>query len=195
MALLGSLVGNRRNRDDAAAWNRPDLQGPETLVVTSTAFENGGVIPRDHVGRRVGGQNLSPDLTWSHLPDGRAQLLLVIEDLDVPTSKPAVHCMALIDPSHLDDPARRPAGALSAGSPATGVRMLRSTITRGYHGPEPLKGHGPHRYAFQLFALSGEGDVTTVNGRAPERVRPGVFLSSVAGPVSARGRLTGTYER
>ena len=78
-----------------------------------------------------------------------AQLLLVVEDIDVPLAKPAVHCLALIDPTagHLDP------GALSARHPGPGVRVLRSTVGRGYHGPAPVKGHGPHRYVFQLFAL------------------------------------------
>ncbi|UXX91799.1 hypothetical protein N7U49_04430 [Streptomyces sp. AD2-2] len=35
-----------------------------------------------------------PELAWSALPPGTAQLLLVVEDIDVPMSKPAVHCLA-----------------------------------------------------------------------------------------------------
>ena len=56
------------SRDAHSAWNRPNLQGPELLVVTSRHFDEGAEIPRDHVGRRVGGKNLSPGLTWSPPP-------------------------------------------------------------------------------------------------------------------------------
>jgi phosphatidylethanolamine-binding protein (PEBP) family uncharacterized protein len=109
-------------------------------------------------------------------------------------TKPAVHCLALIDPSRLDpEPAHLPAGALSGKEPAAGVRLLRSTIGRGYHGPEPIKGHGPHRYTFQLFALASGASMP--DGTAPDRARPRMFLSSITAPVLARGRLTGVYER
>ena len=162
--------------------------------MTSERFGDGEHIPLEHAGKRIGGKNLSPDLTWSPPPPETTELLLVVEDLDVPTSKPAVHCLALIDPSRLDSPNHLPLGGLSAHEPATGVRILRSTISRGYHGPEPIKGHGPHRYTFQLFALSGE-TISTVDGTKLERARPRALLSSLTAPITARGRLTGTYER
>jgi phosphatidylethanolamine-binding protein (PEBP) family uncharacterized protein len=194
MTLLGTLLKNRRARDIHSAWNFPNLQGPELLIVTSEDFEEGQSIPPEQAGRRIGGKNLSPDLTWSPPPPETIELLLVVEDLDVPTPKPAVHCLVLIDPSRLDSPHHLPPGALSAHEPAAGVRILRSTISRGYHGPEPIKGHGPHRYTFQLFALSRE-TTSTVDGTKLDRARPRVLLSSLTAPVTARGRLTGIYER
>jgi phosphatidylethanolamine-binding protein (PEBP) family uncharacterized protein len=194
MTLLGTLLKNRRSGDTHSAWNLPNLQGPELLTVTSEHFEEGESIPLEHVGKRIGGKNLSPHLTWSPPPPETTELLLVVEDLDVPMSKPAVHCLALIDPSRLDSPNHLPPGALSAHEPAAGVRILRSTIGRGYHGPEPIKGHGPHRYTFQIFALSRE-TTSTVDGTKQSRARPRTLLSSITGPVIARGRLTGVYDR
>jgi len=194
MTLLGMLLQNRRGRDIHSAWNRPNLQGPELLIVTSEAFGEGQSIPREHAGKRVGGRNLSPDLSWSPPPPETTELVLVVEDLDVPTSKPAVHCLALIDPSRIDSPHHLPPGALSAKAPAAGVRILRSTISRGYHGPEPIKGHGPHRYTFQVFAFSSAVS-TTPDAARLDRVRPRTILNSLSAPVIARGRLTGDYER
>ena len=111
----------------------------------------------------------------------------VVEDIDVPLAKLAVHCLALIDPAagHLDP------GALSARHPGPGVRVLRSTVGRGYHGPAPIKGHGPHHYVFQLFALQAYPD-----GATPvDRVRPRALLPTVPAPVLGRARLTGVFER
>jgi phosphatidylethanolamine-binding protein (PEBP) family uncharacterized protein len=93
MTLLGTLLKNRRGRDIHSAWNRPNLQGPELLIVTSEDFGEGQSIPQEHAGKRVDGNNLSPDLSWSPPPPETAELVLVVEDLDVPTSKPAVHCL------------------------------------------------------------------------------------------------------
>jgi phosphatidylethanolamine-binding protein (PEBP) family uncharacterized protein len=194
MTLLGTLLKNRRGRDIHSAWNRPNLYGPELLIVTSEDFGEGQSIPPEHTGKRVGGNNLSPDLSWSPPPPETTELVLVVEDLDVPTSKPAVHCLVLIDPSRLQSPNHLPPGVLSAKAPAAGVRILRSAISRGYHGPEPIKGHGPHRYTFQVFALSSAVS-TTPDAARLDRVRLRALLSSLSVPVIARGRLTGDYER
>lgn len=190
MTLLGRMLHNRRAGDTHTAWNLPNLLGPELLTVTSRDFGDGESLPLAHCAKNIGGSNLSPQLSWTAPPPGTAQLLLVVEDIDVPIAKPAVHCVALIDPAaaHLEP------GALAAKQPGEHVRVLRAVIGRGYHGPAPIKGHGPHRYVFQLFALEaplgGEPNATP-----PERARPRALLSAVTSPVLGRGRLTGVYER
>jgi Raf kinase inhibitor-like YbhB/YbcL family protein len=184
MTLLGRLLRNRRAGETHLAWNLPNLDGPELLTLTSRNFGDGDAMPLEHTLKNIGGSNLSPQLAWSRLPSGTAQLLLVMEDIDVPTGKPAVHCVALIDPAagHLEP------GALAAKQPGSGVRVLRSTIGRGYHGPGPIKGHGPHRYIFQLFALERPLD-------SDPRARPRALLAAVTPSVLGRGRLTGVFER
>jgi len=150
------------------AWNAPNLAGKESLALSSPDFGNEAMIPAVHAAKRAGGKDLSPALTWSPVPDGTAQLLLVIEDPDAPTALPYVHCVALLEPSLTS----LPQGALNSG----------------YIGPAPSKGHGPHRYVFQLFALAKP--VTGVVDPA----RPRDVLAA-AGDVLARGRLDGLYER
>ena len=194
MTLLGTLLRNHRSRDAHSAWNRPNLQGPETLDVTSRHIEDGRTIPLEHVGKRIGGKNVSPHLAWNTPPPQTTHLIVVIEDLDVPTPKPAVHCLAIIDLTQLESANHVPAGALSTHEPAAGIQILRSTIGRGYHGPEPIRGHGPHRYTFQVFALPREPS-STIEGTKLDRARPRVLLSSLTPPAIARGRLTGVYER
>jgi phosphatidylethanolamine-binding protein (PEBP) family uncharacterized protein len=189
MSVVGALLKNRRAGEAKLAWHLPNLSAPETLLVTSEAFGDGEAIPAEHAGKRVGGQNLSPQLAWSAPPEGTAELLLVVEDADVPMPRPFVHCLALIEPQVRV----LPSGGLAARNPASGVRVLRSGMGRGYLGPEPIKGHGPHRYTFQLFALAS---VAAAGGEADvEQARPRALLSAVSGPVLAKGRLTGLYER
>ncbi|WP_370113248.1 YbhB/YbcL family Raf kinase inhibitor-like protein [Streptacidiphilus sp. MAP12-33] len=182
---MGRLLKNKRAGEQHVAWHRANLGGPETLKLTSEAFAHETPMPLSTAGRRAGGDNVSPELAWSPAPEGTAQLLLVFEDPDVPMSTPAVHTVALIDP----ELTALPTGGLDRKSPAPGVRLLRSTMSSGYHGPEPIKGHGPHRYVFQLFALAEPLDEAT------RQARPRALMDAVAGPVLARGRLDGTYER
>ncbi|GAA1993872.1 YbhB/YbcL family Raf kinase inhibitor-like protein [Kitasatospora viridis] len=192
MTLLGRLLKNRKADPALAAWHLPNLQGPEspTLTLTSRQFGDGETMPLEQCAKHIGGKDLSPHLDWTGLPTGTAQLLLVVEDIDVPMSKPAVHCVALIDPTA----GPLEPGALAARQPAPGVRPLRATIGRGYHGPGPIKGHGPHRYVFQVFAL-GAALPDAPAGTPLDRARPRALLAAVTAPVLGRARLTGVYER
>ncbi|WP_428957223.1 YbhB/YbcL family Raf kinase inhibitor-like protein [Streptomyces sp. cg35] len=195
MPILGTLLRNRRPAESAYAWNQANLTGPETLTLTSQDFTDAGTLPTRHSGTRVDGENISPHLAWSTPPEGAAELLLLVEDVDVPLgSRPAVHCLAVIDDARRAKPHELAAGALGKNAPAPGVTLLRSFIGRGYHGPEPLKGHGPHRYVFELYAL-GESLLGRPDRDALIKARPRRLLDSLDVPVLARGRITGISER
>jgi phosphatidylethanolamine-binding protein (PEBP) family uncharacterized protein len=188
--ILGTLLKNKRAGEAQLAWNLPALAGPDLLVLHSSDFEPEGVIAKAQAGKRAGGENRSPALDWTGSPAGTAQLLLVIQDVDSPTRTPFVHCVALLEP----DLVMLPAGALTAESPVQGVRVLRSGMGRGYLGPEPIKGHGPHRYVFQLFALPTA--ITSAEGGATlDTAKPRAVLAAVSGPALGRGRLDGLYTR
>jgi len=121
--------------------------------------------------------------------------VLLIEDLDAPLgANPAVHCLAVIDEAGLQTPHELPAGALDRKNPARGVTLLRSVFSRGYFGPEPLKGHGPHRYAFQVYAL-GQSPLSGADRDAVLKAKPRAVLAAIGSPVLARGRITGVCER
>ncbi|MDI5963486.1 YbhB/YbcL family Raf kinase inhibitor-like protein [Streptantibioticus silvisoli] len=188
MAVLGRLLKNRRAGEAGLAWNTPNLAGPETLRVTSADFEHEATLPVAHAGKRSGGQNTSPALSWTGTPARATQLLLVVEDLDVPLPKPFVHGVFLLDAA-VTEVAR---GALDENSATAGVRVLRSGKGRGYLGADPIKGHGPHRYAFQLFALA-QPITASAGGADLESAKPRAVLDA-AGEVLARGRIDGLYE-
>jgi hypothetical protein len=195
VSLLGTLLRNRRPDERTYAWHQPNLAAPDTLLVTSHDFTDAGTLAARNAGRRVGGENLSPHLAWSEPPAGTAELLLLIEDIDAPLgAKPAVHCLAVIDEAGLQTPHELPSGALARKNPGPGVTLLRSLISRGYFGPEPLRGHGPHRYVFQLYAL-GHSLLDRPDRDALSKSKPRAVLACVQSPVLARGRVTGVYER
>jgi Raf kinase inhibitor-like YbhB/YbcL family protein len=188
VSIIGTLLKNRRAGESGLAWNLPALAGPETLQLSSPAFADGAPIPAEHAGKRVGGREASPPLSWSTAPDGTAELLLAVEDVDAPMGRPFIHLLAVIDrtvPS-LD------AGALSQGVTPVGVHPFKSSMGRGWVGPSPIKGHGPHHYVFQLFALAAPA---VSDPDAPVHASPRSVLAGVRGPVLARGRLTGIYQR
>jgi Raf kinase inhibitor-like YbhB/YbcL family protein len=171
------------------AWHAAHLVGAEALTLSSPDFTHEGVIPVVHASKRAGGQELSPALAWSPAPDGTAQLLLVVEDPDAPLPQPFVHCVAVIDAGSTG----LAQGALDAENPGEGVRVLRSTMGRGWFGPMPPKGHRPHRYVFQLFALATPLTMGSKSG-AVDSAPPRKVIAAAAGVLS-RGRLDGLFQR
>jgi phosphatidylethanolamine-binding protein (PEBP) family uncharacterized protein len=181
MALLGRLLRGVRASAHRSPLARSGFDAPESVTVTSSAFNDGSPMPPYSAGKGVG-DNTSPPLRWDGLPPETRQVVLVIDDVDVPLPRPLLHTIAVIDPT-LD---RVAAGSLQPGS--TGMRFIRADLGhRGYAGPRPIPGHGPHRYRFHVFAIGEPIPDTVTTAKA--------LLAAMSGHVLARGVLTGTYER
>jgi Raf kinase inhibitor-like YbhB/YbcL family protein len=179
MPMLGKLLRRFRAGEDRGPLAGPEYAGAETIDVESPAFTDGGAIPQKHAGKGVG-DNVSPALQWSGVPTDAKQLVLIIDDLDVPLPKPLMHTIAVIEP----DVGGLVEGELKPGT--AGVRLVKA-FGDTYVGPRPIPGHGPHHYRFLVFAL---------DQRVPDEVADRkALLGAMAGHVVARGGLTGTYER
>lgn len=160
---------------------------PMAIELTSTAFAEGKPIPKKYT---ADGQDVSPPLAWSGVPEGTRELALVCDDPDAPTPQPWVHWLIYKIPPHtkglpedvaIDERLQNPAGALQ------GKLSWRSGQTVGYRGPAPPPGK-VHRYHFRLYALD-----------KPLELEPGAeksaLLDAMAGHVLAEGLLVGTYQR
>ncbi|HUC25373.1 MAG TPA: YbhB/YbcL family Raf kinase inhibitor-like protein [Streptosporangiaceae bacterium] len=181
---LGVALRNRRAGHHTLVWARPDLQAPENFILTSAAFDHGAPIPGKHRGRLFR-PNISPALSWTRPPAGTVELLLIVQDPDVPIGKPAIHALTLgIDPSL----AGIPENGLANPSPVPGVRHGKGALGhRGWAGPMPPRSHGPHAYVFQLFALDQAPGL-------PAGFTLDEAIAAIAGHVTGRARLDGTYE-
>jgi len=181
VSFIGQSLRRVRAGHARSLWESAPLQGPETLTVTSAAFAPGGQIPAEAHRGEGAGANQSPPLAWSEVPSGTRQVLLVIDDTDVPLWRPLVHTVALLpaQTTSLAEGALTPEGGFAAFVPGTFGRV-------GYHGPRPIVGHGVHHYGFAVYALSVTVDhVTSVKE----------LLAAVDGRVLARGRIIGTDQR
>jgi hypothetical protein len=153
------------------------------LAITSPAFTPQGAIPRRHT---CDGDDLSPTLEWSGVPDGTKSLALIVDDPDAPDPAAPkriwVHWILYdIPPSATGlpegvDRARLPAGTREGTSDA------RRT---GWHGPCPPVGR--HRYFFRLYALDTQLDLDTPNR--------GALDEAMSGHVLETAELMGTYAR
>ena len=59
-----------------------------TIQITSPAFTQGHPIPKKYTGE---GANVSPPLSWTGIPEGTKELVLICDDPDAPTPEPWVH--------------------------------------------------------------------------------------------------------
>ena len=148
------------------------------IAITSPAFAAGERIPKKHA-YRPEGQNVSPALRWSGVPEGTKELALLCDDPDAPRPEPWVHWVL----------AGIPATATSLDEGAkVGTAGKNSWDENGWGGPLPPPGHGTHHYHFQLFAIDTRLDL-----------KPGAskqaLLKAIKGHVLDQGELVGTYSR
>jgi Raf kinase inhibitor-like YbhB/YbcL family protein len=117
------------------------------LMLVSPAIPLGSEIAAQYT---CDGADISPPLTWSGLPNGTKNLVLVVEDPDAPSG--VFRHWAVFDiPAGLNGLA----AGYSTTRPATGFHEARNDFGKmGYGGPCPPKGHGTHHYHFRLFAIS-----------------------------------------
>jgi Raf kinase inhibitor-like YbhB/YbcL family protein len=147
------------------------------LEIASPAFGSGGRIPTKHTGD---GEDVSPHVQWSGVPEGTRQLALICHDPDAPLPHGFTHWVVSgIAP----DVTEIPEGG--GGKFAEGRNDFGNT---GYNGPLPPEGHGPHNYYFWIYALDTEVDAEPGLSRAQ-------LLDRIEDHVIEQARLVGTYER
>src|SRR5579871_4064849 len=117
------------------------------LRVGSPAFRNHSRIPERHTGD---GEDVSPPLEWSGVPDGTRALAVVVHDPDAPLVDGFTHWVAY---GIAGDATGLPEGGDGV------IAGVNSFGNEGYNGPAPPPGHGPHHYYFWLYALDDELDL------------------------------------
>jgi Raf kinase inhibitor-like YbhB/YbcL family protein len=182
---FGHALVNQRAGIDKIAFNVIGLRaGMGNIEVKSLAFVDHGPIPTAYT---ADGEGLSPPLQWDGLPAGTASVVLMVEDADAPTPQPLVHAIVVeLSPQDL----ALAEGALpSSDHDGLGIKVGENSYLRTrWLPPDPPPGHGVHRYAFQVFALS----VLVSFSEAPGREE---VVDVLRDKTIASGLLIGTYER
>ena len=155
--------------------------GDSTLRLTSSAFEDGEMIPTIYT---CDGEDMSPPLSWRGAPEGTRTLVLIVDDPDAPL-RTWVHWVVYNIPVDLEG---FPEGMPSEPELASGVQQGQTSWSRsGYGGPCPPS--GTHHYIFTLYALDTSLDL------APARTDKQAVINEIETHVLARATLTGLYGR
>ncbi len=160
---------------------------PARMDLRSSAFVFNARLPDRYT---ADGAGLSPPLEWSQVPETSESLVMIVEDADSPTPHPLVHAIVTGLPGRsgsLDEGALDTGGAGAATSEGLGIG-LNSFLQHAWLPPDPPRGHGIHRYVFQLFALHAGKPLSAAPGR-------GELVDAIVERAVGVGCLIGTYER
>ena len=161
----------------------------QVMTLTSTAWADGGQIPKKYT---QAGEQVSPPLAWSNVPDGAQSFVLIMRDLDAAVGQGTddmLHWMLWNIPAA----ARSLPEALPAVSQLPdGTRQI-SVSGPYYRGPGAPASGPAHHYSFELYALDGPINVAAV-GQSPAETRAAV-LAAMVGRVRGKGVYVGLFKR
>jgi Raf kinase inhibitor-like YbhB/YbcL family protein len=148
------------------------------LLMESTAFEDGGIVPQKYAGR----DGVQPGFTFSNAPDTTVSYAIIFHDLDVALqggTNDVLHWIAWNIPASAKG---IPEGKLPEGS-VTGKNIAGQN---SYFGPGAPPGPRYHHYVFELYALNANLDLPNTAGR-PE------LLAAMAGKIVAKAAYVGRF--
>ncbi|HIE91528.1 MAG TPA: YbhB/YbcL family Raf kinase inhibitor-like protein [Acidobacteria bacterium] len=160
---------------------------PRSILVESPVLTSGDAMPRVYT---PDGQNLSPPLTWSNLPDGTREIAVLCSDFGAGNPPPWVHWIIYNIPSSAtglpegipfdpSEPVPEAIAGATQGNNSWGLPM--------YRGPAP-PGTSVHHYHFAVFALDSELDL-------PPGLTRNELLDAIEGHVIGLGSMVPLYSR
>lgn len=179
LVLLGGC-GSRSKQAESAA-DRLGSVPESSLAIKSLVFSPNNPIPAKYT---CEGDDVSPPLQWSGVPEGTESFALIIDDPDAPDpAKPErvwVHWVVFNIPANVTE-----LGEGAATSLPPGTRTGRTDMNKpGYGGPCPMVGR--HRYFIKLYALDRKLDL-----EQPTRTQ---LEEAMASHVLGAAEMIGTYK-
>ena len=151
------------------------------LTLTSTAWPDGGEIPARH----AGAMGVSPALSWTNVPMGTVEFVLIMNDPEpvrpaLSVTGDILHWMMVKIPASTTS---LPEGAGAADSKAlpAGARQIQP-----FRGPGAPAAGPRHHYTLTLYALNAPLELAANADRA------GV-MAAMEGKVLARGIFNGRF--
>jgi len=160
------------------------------LLMTTTAFEDGGVIPDKYT--QGNPMPVSPELKWSQVPMGTQSFVLLLHD-----PEPVLAKGSKMDITHwliwnIPGTATGLSENVAAGELPDGSRQV-SLRSNSYMGPGAPAGPY-HHYTFELYALDTKLEVPQGTPQQAADTRNAV-VNAMDGHVLGKAVLVGRYHR
>lgn len=154
-----------------------------SFTVTSTDVVDGQPLREAQVGAR--GNNVSPQLSWSDVPEGTKSFVVTCFDPDAPTPSGYWHWVLVDLPA---DVTSLETDAAANPLPGQAFHVRNDGGEPGFQGAAPPQGDQVHRYFFVVHAVGEESLGVT------EDVSPAVVSFNLAFKTLGRAIITGTYQ-
>jgi Raf kinase inhibitor-like YbhB/YbcL family protein len=135
----------------------------------------------------AGGEDVSPQLSWSGFPEETQSFAVTVYDPDAPTGSGFWHWAVANLPATVTD---LPAGAGDGSElPGGAVILTNDAGQRRFIGAAPPPGHGVHRYYVVVHAVGTE------KLDLPDEATPAFLGFNLFQQAIARAIIHGTYEQ
>lgn len=133
-----------------------DIKSTETFTLTSNDLGGQFDNNQEFNGFGCGGNNMSPQLSWSNAPEGTKSFAVTMYDPDAPTGSGWWHWLVFNIPANVDTLVSGAGDIESRLAPEGCVQSINDYGSKGYGGPCPPAGHGTHQYIITVHALKVE---------------------------------------
>ena len=160
-----------------------------SFTVTSSDVSDGDVLPTPQVSgvMGAGGEDRSPQLSWSGFPEGTRSFAVTVYDPDAPTTSGFWHWAVANIPASVTELAAGAGDRSGSGLPEGAVQLRNDAGFHGFVGAAPPAGDGPHRYFVVVHAV--DTDALDVAADSP----PAVLGFNLFGHTLGRATLVATY--
>lgn len=164
------------------------MPGAASFTVTSESLTDGQSLPTAQYSGMVGGEDLSPQLTWSGAPEGTRSYAVTVYDADAPTGSGFWHWAVANIPAAVTELPEGAGAADGADLPEGAMQLPNDARAAQFIGAAPPAGHGPHRYFVTVYALDVEDIGVPADGT------PAYLGAVMAGHTLGRATLVSTGE-
>jgi Raf kinase inhibitor-like YbhB/YbcL family protein len=160
-----------------------------SFTLTSTSVTDGQSLSNDQVSgiMGAGGEDTSPQLSWSGFPEETQSFAVTMYDPDAPTGSGFWHWAVFNLPATVTE---LPAGVGDGSDlPGDAVTLKNDAGLTRFIGAAPPPGHGPHRYYIAVHAVK----VPKLD--VPADATPAYLGFNLFSEAIARAVIHGTYEQ
>ena len=183
-APAGAAAPGARGGAPGARGGAPGGRGLPAMLLTSTAWPDGGEIPVKHTGFQNG---VSPALSWGNVPPGTVEFVLIMTDPEpsVPLGSATGDILHWLVAKIPGTTTSLPEGA---GAAQTTLLPAGARQIQPYRGPGAPATDPHHHYTLTIYALNAPLDL------APDANRAKV-MEAMEGKVLTRGLFIGRFHQ
>jgi Raf kinase inhibitor-like YbhB/YbcL family protein len=142
------------------SWNPyENLPRAASCSLTSSDLREGEKLAMPQVSDifGAGGQDVSPQLSWSRFPAGTKSFVITMSDPEAATVSGFWHRAVVNIPGTVTELPTGAGDESGSGLPPGALQLPNDARTKRYVGAGPPPGHGRHRYIFAVLPRRREG--------------------------------------